>query len=171
MQTLPSYKTKQQPPSDDKRWRIVDTTMRRHGNSARGLIETLHNVQQIFGYLDDPALTYVAHGLRVPLSKVYGVATFYNLFRMKPQGEHTCVVCMGTACYIKGGPQLLNAIEKRIFLKPDQTTADNKVSLLTARCVGACGLAPVAVLDGTVVGNIAPTEVADRISEWVKDGK
>lgn len=166
-----SFKTKLEAPSDDKRWRIVETTMRRHGNSARGLIETLHSVQQIFGYLDDPALTFVARGLKVPLSKVYGVATFYNLFRLKPQGEHTCVICLGTACYIKGGEKLLGAIDKRLFLKPDQTTADNKVSLLTARCVGACGLAPVAILDGQVWGNVAPEDLADKVSAWVKDGK
>src|SRR5262245_14475929 len=90
------------PPSDDRRWRVVDATMRRHGYAPSALIEALHAIQQSFGYLDDPSLAYVARSLRVPPSKVYGVATFYHFFSLKPQGEHTCVVCTGTACYIKG---------------------------------------------------------------------
>src|SRR5947199_6622001 len=104
-------------PTDDKRWRIVSTMMRRHGFAPSALIETLHSVQEAFGYLDDPALIYVARSLRVPLSRAYSVATFYSLFRLKPQGEHTCVVCMGTACYIKGGPRILAAIERHTGIK------------------------------------------------------
>jgi bidirectional [NiFe] hydrogenase diaphorase subunit len=86
------------PPSDDRRWRLVDATMRRHGRQSHALIESLHTVQESFGYLDLEALRYVAASLRVPLSRVYGVATFYHLFNLKPQGQHTCVVCLGTAC-------------------------------------------------------------------------
>ena len=97
------------PPSDDKRWRLVNATMRRLGYSPSALIESLHAVQRSFGFLDEAALKYVAQSLRVPLSKVYGVATFYNHFRLKPEGLHTCVVCLGTACYIKGAAKLLEA--------------------------------------------------------------
>ncbi|MCU0482366.1 MAG: NAD(P)H-dependent oxidoreductase subunit E, partial [Anaerolineae bacterium] len=100
------------PPSDDKRWRIVNATMRRHGYTPRGLIETLNTVQQSFGYLDEAALRYVAAALHVPLSKAYGVATFYHFFTLKPGGRHTCVVCMGTACYIKGSAHLLEALSE-----------------------------------------------------------
>src|SRR5688572_5470153 len=95
------------PPSEDKRWRIVNATMRKHGFTPDALIETLHSAQEAFGFLDDTAMRFVAEGLGVPLSRVYGVATFYNLFSLKPQGAHTCVVCLGTACYIKGGPEIL----------------------------------------------------------------
>src|ERR1051326_5864887 len=95
-------------PSQDKRWKIVDATMRRVGQQSRGLIETLHTVQEAFGYLNETGLRYVAMSLRVPLSRAYGVATFYHFFTLKPAGEHTCVICMGTACYIKGAPQLVN---------------------------------------------------------------
>jgi bidirectional [NiFe] hydrogenase diaphorase subunit len=98
-------------PSLDKRWHLVDATMRRLGNQSRGLIETLHTVQETFGYLDEEALRYVAISLRVPLSRAYGVATFYHFFSLKPAGKHTCVVCMGTACYIKGAPQLLSTVQ------------------------------------------------------------
>src|SRR5215475_12666584 len=97
-------------PSNDKRWKIVDATMRRVGQNSRGLIESLHSVQESFGYLDETALRYVALSLRVPFSKVYGVSTFYHFFTLKPQGEHTCVVCTGTACYIKGAQKLLDAV-------------------------------------------------------------
>ena len=91
-------------PSDDKRWKIVEATARRHGREPHALIETLHTVQECFGYLDETALRFVAGLLRVPLSRVYGAATFYHFFTLKPKGKHTCVVCTGTACYIKGAP-------------------------------------------------------------------
>ena len=110
---MPSYVAKPTPPNQDKRWKLVDATMRRQGQQARGLIETLHTVQEAFGYLDAQALRYVAMSLRVPLSRAYGVATFYHFFTLKPAGEHTCVICMGTACYIKGAPQLLDAVQQR----------------------------------------------------------
>src|SRR5512137_2941877 len=84
-------------PAEDRRWKIVNATMRRLGYSKAALIETLHTVQETFGYLDDESLRFVAKTLRVPLSRVYGVATFYHFFNLKPQGKHTCVVCMGTA--------------------------------------------------------------------------
>ena len=83
----------------------------------RGLIETLHTVQEAFGYLDEQALRYVAMSLRVPLSRAYGVATFYHFFTLKPAGEHTCVICMGTACYIKGSQQLLDAVQHDLGIR------------------------------------------------------
>src|ERR1700749_2212797 len=138
---MPSYVAKPYPPNQDKRWKLVDATIRRQGQQARGLIETLHTVQEAFGYLDEQALRYVAMSLRVPLSRAYGVATFYHFFTLKPAGEHTCVICLGTACYIKGGQQLLATVQHELNVKPGDTTADGEVSLLTARCLGSCGLA------------------------------
>ncbi len=126
------------PRSDDKRWRQVDVRMRRLGYRPDGLIEVLHTTQEVFGYLDDDALAYVGESLRVPPSKVYGVATFYSYFTLKPQGEHTCVVCTGTACYIKGAGKLLSEMENKYGIKPGETTPDGNISLLTARCLGAC---------------------------------
>lgn len=154
-------------PSDDKRWRLVNATMRRHGNEPDALIETLHTVQEAFGCLDDPALRYVASNLKVPLSRVYGVATFYNFFTLKPQGEHSCVVCLGTACYIKGAAQVLEAVTHLTQIQPGETTPDKKVSLLVARCLGTCGLAPAGVLDGEVLGKLDPSDVADTIQSWM----
>ena len=154
------------PPNQDKRWRLVDATMRRLGQQSRGLIETLHTAQEAFGYLDEDALRYVAASLRVPLSRAYGVATFYHFFTLKPAGEHTCVICMGTACYIKGAPQLLNAMERDLGISPGETTADGKVSLLTARCLGSCGLAPAVVYDRDVAGKVTPQGLHERLAQW-----
>jgi len=154
------------PPTDDKRWRIVATTMRRHGQEPHALIETLHSVQQAFGYLDEEALRYVALSLRVPLSQVYGVATFYHFFTLKPQGEHSVILCTGTACYIKGVPKLLETIEKLTGIKPGETTEDGKLSVLAARCVGSCSLAPVALFDGELVGGVTPEILKERLGRW-----
>jgi bidirectional [NiFe] hydrogenase diaphorase subunit len=157
-------------PSDDKRWRIIQAAMRRNGYARHALIETLHTVQQTFGYLDEPSLRYVAASLRVPLSQVYGVSTFYHLFSLKPAGKHTCVVCTGTACYIKGTPLVLDAFEKEYGIKPGETTPDGEISLLTARCVGSCGLAPVTVLDGEVAGRITSEAVLARLERMTNHG-
>jgi bidirectional [NiFe] hydrogenase diaphorase subunit len=143
-------------PTDDQRWRIVDTRLRKLGGGPDALIEVLHAVQEAFGYLDDPALAYVAESLEVPLSRVYGVATFYSYFTLKPQGLHTCVVCTGTACYIGGSSGLLDAVRDRLGVAPGATTEDRRVSLLTARCIGSCSLAPTATVDGELTGTLTP---------------
>lgn len=153
-------------PSDDKRWRIVQATMRRNGHSRDALIETLHTVQESFGFLDLDSLRFVAESLRVPLSQVYGVSTFYHLFSLKPAGKHTCVMCTGTACYIKGASNMLTDIEQNYAVHPGETSADGNLSLLTARCLGSCGLAPVAVFDGEVVGKLTATEATERLQRW-----
>ena len=158
------------PPSDDKRWRVVDATMRRHGYGPAALIEALHAVQQSFGYLDEPSLRYVAVSLGVPLSRVFGVATFYHYFSMKPQGEHTCVVCTGTACYVKGSEAILHAVAERTEVRAGDTTPDGTLSLLDARCLGTCGFAPLVVYDGQVAGPETPASALTRLEEWLHHG-
>jgi bidirectional [NiFe] hydrogenase diaphorase subunit len=155
-------------PSDDKRWRVVNATMRRHGYQPEALIETLHTVQESFGYLDDIALHFVSRSLRVPLSQAYGVATFYHFFSLKPQGKHNCTVCMGTACYIKGGQAIIDSVSKAYDVEPGMTTADNELSLLIARCVGACGLAPVVLIDNEIAVNASAEELPNRIAEVIR---
>ncbi len=152
-------------PSDDKRWKLINANMRRNGYAGHALIETLHSVQSAFGFLDTASMRYVAACLDLPLSKVYGVATFYHLFMLEPKGHHACVVCTGTACYIKGAASLVQAVEKRYGAAPGETTSDNHLSVLTARCVGACGLAPAVVLDRNVLGKQTPAELLARIEE------
>lgn len=156
-------------PSDrlasDKRYKIIEATMRRYGYQGHGLIEALHSAQEAFGYLDDFTLKHIARTLHLPPSKVFGVATFYNLFTLKPQGAHTCVVCLGTACYIKGAREVLAAIEAEYDVKAGGTTRDNQLSLLTARCFGSCALAPVLTFDGETIGKVAPAAAARQIAQ------
>ena len=154
------------PPSDDKRWRIIQAVMRRNGFRRDALIEPLHAVQESFGYLDAESLRYVARSLHAPLSHVYGVSTFYHFFSLKPAGEHTCVICTGTACYIKGAPGLLDVVRKEFRIGDGETSADGKLSLLTARCLGSCGLAPAAVFDGQVAGKVSRETVIKRLHAW-----
>lgn len=153
-------------PSSDKRWKIVDATMRRVGQNSRGLIETLHTVQEAFGYLDETALRYVAVSLRVPVSRAYGVATFYHFFSLKPAGEHTCVICLGTACYIKGAQQLVDTVRREFGVSPGAITNDGKVSVLSARCLGSCGLAPAVVYDNEVAGKVTADQLKQRLAKW-----
>jgi bidirectional [NiFe] hydrogenase diaphorase subunit len=159
------------PPNEDRRWKVVDATMRRHGYESSALIETLHSIQESFGYISNDALKYVADCLNVPPSKAYGVATFYNLFNMIPLGEHVISVCTGTACYVKGSGEVVDFIKEEYGLEPGQTTPDGKLSFIVARCVGACGLAPVMILDGEVVGKLSIDAMKQRIREWMSHDK
>jgi bidirectional [NiFe] hydrogenase diaphorase subunit len=154
-------------PSQDKRWKIIDAKMRKLGYQSHALIESLHAVQASFGYLDEIALSWVAQSLRVPPSRVYGVATFYNFFVLKPQGLHTCVVCLGTACYVKGSAHILEAIEAAAQIKSGETTPDKQMSLLTARCIGACSIAPTVVYDGNVAGRLTPDLAIEKMKGYL----
>lgn len=160
---MPVTQAKPTAPSDDKRWRIVETRMRRLGNRPDALIEALHSAQEAFGYIDADALRFVSDSLAVPPSTVYGVATFYHYFRLKPQGDHTCVVCTGTACYIDGALGILAAIKANLDVGPHETTANGRLSLLTGRCFGSCSLAPAAIVDGRVVARIETSEFVKRL--------
>ncbi|HSW40982.1 MAG TPA: NAD(P)H-dependent oxidoreductase subunit E [Patescibacteria group bacterium] len=160
---MPIAHAKPQAPSDDKRWKIVETRMRRFGDRPQALIEALHAAQEAFGFLEPEAMEYIGDTLGVPHSRVYGVATFYSFFALKPQGEHTCVVCMGTACYITGANDILRGLERRLGVKPRETTPDGKISLLTARCFGACSLAPAVNIDGEVRGKVSADDLADQL--------
>jgi bidirectional [NiFe] hydrogenase diaphorase subunit len=140
--------------------------MRRHGFARDALIETLHTVQEYFGYLDKPSLRFVAESLRVPLSRAYGVATFYHFFTLKPPGKHTCLVCLGTACYIKGASQLMATAEASLNVKAGETTLDGNVSLVSARCIGSCSMAPALIFDGETVGNVQETVLRGKLEAW-----
>jgi len=156
--------------SGDKRFKILDTTLKRCQFQQDALIEVLHKAQELFGYLEMDVLFYVARGLKLPPSRVYGVATFYHLFTLKPQGEHTCVVCMGTACFVKGADKLLAAVEQFAHVKAGETTPDKKLSLMTARCIGACGIAPAVVYDKTTGGHATPETVVEHLKGWLGNG-
>jgi bidirectional [NiFe] hydrogenase diaphorase subunit len=154
-------------PSGDKRFKILEVHMKKHQFKHDALIEVLHKAQELFGYLEDDVLLFVAHHLKLPPSRVYGVATFYHFFQLKPQGEHTCVVCLGTACYVKGADKVVAAVEQLTKIKPGETTPDNKVSLLTARCIGACGIAPAVTYDGQVAAKQSPEDTVAKVKSWM----
>src|SRR6516162_729830 len=118
-------------PSGDKRFKLLEVAMKRQQFRPDALIEVLHAAQQLFGYLELDLLLFIARHLKLPPSRVYGVASFYPLFTLKPKGEHTCIVCTGTACYVKGADGLLAAVGEAAHVAPGETTADNRLSLLT----------------------------------------
>ena len=119
-------------PSGDNRFKILEATMKRQQYQPDKLIEVLHKAQELFGYLSADVLLHVANRLKLPPSRVYGVATFYHFFSLAPQGEHTCVICLGTACYVKGAATLLAAAEHVAGIKAGATTPANRLSLMTA---------------------------------------
>jgi bidirectional [NiFe] hydrogenase diaphorase subunit len=159
--------TKKEHPSGDKRFKALDITMKRNQYRQDALIEVLHKAQEAFGYLEEDVLLYIARGLKLPLSRVYGVATFYHLFSLKPSGKHNCVVCLGTACYVKGSGDVLAALEKKACIHQGETTPDGQMSLVSARCIGACGIAPAVVFDGEVAGKVTPQAAIEKVEKWL----
>jgi bidirectional [NiFe] hydrogenase diaphorase subunit len=164
---LPPGKAGAAHPRVDKRFKILEVHMKKLQFKHDALIEVLHKAQELFGYLEDDVLLFVAHRLKLPPSRVYGVATFYHFFTLKPKGEHTCVVCMGTACYVKGADKVVETVQNNLKIKAGETTVDGKVSLLTARCIGACGIAPAVVYDGAVTPRQTPKSTMEQINKWV----
>jgi bidirectional [NiFe] hydrogenase diaphorase subunit len=147
----------------DRRFKSLDMMMKRYQSKPDALIEVLHKAQESFGYLEADILTYIARGLKLPLSRVYGVATFYHLFSLKPSGAHSCVICLGTACYVKGANCIVAYLESTLGIKMGETSPDGQISLLSARCLGACGIAPAVVFDGAVCGRLTPEESLAKV--------
>lgn len=127
------------------------------------LIAVLQDIQRHFHYLPPEAMKETASALKVPLSKVYSVATFYNAFSLEPRGEHTCRICMGTACHIKGAPVALEQAEKELGVKAGQTTPDLRFTLEVVNCVGACAMAPVVIVDDKYYGDVR----VDKIKRYL----
>ncbi len=155
----------------DRRLKALNIAIKRNQYHQDALIEILHKAQESYGYLEPEILEYIARQLKLPLSRVYGVATFYHLFSLKPSGVHSCVVCLGTACYVKGGGKIISAIEEKLGIHAGETTPDKQVSLITARCIGACGIAPAVVFDGNVTGKQDPETVLQQIKAWQSEAE
>ncbi|MDO4574135.1 MAG: NAD(P)H-dependent oxidoreductase subunit E [Planctomycetia bacterium] len=130
------------------------------------LMLVMQKAQGIYGYLPVEVQTMIAEGMDVPLEKVYGIATFYSMFSLFPKGRHRISVCLGTACYVKGSADILAEITKEIGIDAGECTADTKFSLDSCRCVGACGLAPVMVIDEDVHGRIVPAQVKGILAQY-----
>ncbi|UCF60756.1 MAG: bidirectional hydrogenase complex protein HoxE [Anaerolineaceae bacterium] len=152
-------------PSGDDRFKALDRTMKRFNFEKDSLLEVLHDTQEIFGFLSDDLLIYISTHLRVPLSQVYGVATFYHFFTFEPLGKHNCIICRGTACHVKGSDVITQALSEEFAVPIGKTTEDGLFSLTTARCIGSCGLAPVAVLNGAVHGKQTPQSMITLVKD------
>ena len=129
----------------------------------------LHEAQNIYGYLPAEVQTVIADGLNIPLAEVYGVATFYSRFTLNPKGKHQISVCLGTACYVKGSDKVLAEVEKELRISCGECTHDRKFSIDSCRCVGACGLAPVMIVDGEVYGKLTASDVVGILDKYMKD--
>ncbi len=138
----------------------------RYRSDPVSLIAVLQDIQSEFRYLPPAALRRVSSELAVPLSRVMSLATFYRAFSLKPQGRRGIHVCLGTACHVRGGPLVLEKFERELGIKAGETTADGEFSLNAVRCVGCCGLAPVATIGEDVHGKISQTKVAGLVKKY-----
>jgi len=135
-------------------------------NHAEGeLINILREAQELFGYLPAEVQLFIARKLGIPAAKVYGVTTFYSYFTMEPRGKHVISICLGTACFVKGADKIAEEFRKQLNIKEGTTSEDGLYTLDSIRCVGACGLAPVVIVDGKVHGRVQPGDVAQIIQE------
>ena len=157
-------------PSGDDRFTVIDKHLKRTRFAQDQLIETLHIAQDVFGHLDEGILTYVARAFRLPPSRVFGVATFYELFTFDPPGDHTCTVCTGTACFVKGADDIVALLAETHSVPAGTTADDGSLTLRTARCIGSCGLAPVMVLDGEVLAHQTPESALEIVGAAVASG-
>lgn len=141
---------------------FIDVLSEKNG----ALISVLHKAQEIFGYLPGEVQQFVAKKLEIPVSKVYGVVSFYSFFTMIPKGEHPISVCMGTACYVRGSEKVLDEFKRILDIDVGETTVDGKFSIDALRCVGACGLAPVVLIGDKVYGRVTPDQVKSILKEY-----
>jgi len=144
----------------------VDTILQKHPRAGRdALIPILQEVQEEQGYISREAVVRISRHLNLPASKLYGVATFYNLFRFQPKGKYHIMVCRGTACHVKGSDRVLEMAQKMLKLKPGQTSRDRLFSLEVVACMGACGLSPVMNLNGEFYAKVTPKKMVKIIQE------
>ena len=146
----------------------LNSVFSRFSGDGSNLIPILQETQDVLGYLPAEAMLGIAEFLRIPESSVYGVATFYAQFKLKPAGKKTIRVCRGTACHVRGADQILQEVERKLGIKPGETTDDFEYSLETVACIGACALAPTIVIDDEVQRKMTPKKVAELFSNRSK---
>jgi bidirectional [NiFe] hydrogenase diaphorase subunit len=144
----------------------LDAAMRRHQLRGDALIEVLHAAQEAYGWLPPEVLAHVARSLGLPRSRVQGVASFYHLFRLAPPARHACTVCTGTACHVKRSAAIVDAVARATGLSPGEAAPDGSLAVGRVRCVGACGVAPVVLLDGTVAARQTVDDVLAALAAW-----
>lgn len=144
--------------------------VKKHGNDKSGMIAVLQDIQEAFNYLPKDALKTAAKAMNVPFSRVYEAATFYTAFSLKPRGQNVVKICMGTACHVRGAAALQDKFERTLGIKPGETTKDNKFSLETVNCVGACALGPVVVINTDYHGQVTMKKIDKIIDNINKEG-
>jgi NADH:ubiquinone oxidoreductase subunit E len=144
----------------------LDEIIDRYREKPGGLIPVLEEAQVSLEFLPVSVQKRIANGLNLPLSRVYGVVTFYSFFTMTPRGRHTVRVCLGTACYVRGGKAIAETLEKAFGIKEGETTADRRFTYESVRCLGACGLGPVVVIDDEVHGRVKPGKIKDILNQY-----
>lgn len=146
----------------------LDEILSHHEGTRDELINILQETQEAFRYLPEEAMRKIADHVGIPVSQVYGVATFYALFRLTPSGRKTVCVCRGTACHVRGGSHILQEVEKRLGIKPGQTTKDMEYTLQTVACIGACALAPNISIDKETHGLVTSKKLEEVFGDWKK---
>lgn len=138
---------------------------------ASHLISVLHKAQELYGYISNQSIDLIAQQMQTPTAHIWGVVTFYHYFRLQPPGSHQIQVCLGTACYVKGAAEVLEAFKEQLGIDVGQTTPDGLFSLQEARCLGACGLAPVCMIDQKVYGQLDRKKVAQIVNDFRKGSR
>jgi NADH:ubiquinone oxidoreductase subunit E len=156
----------QHPDIQDEMWTQIDLIIAENRNIPGSVIGVLRECQDVVGYLPVELIDYISYGLNLSRSEVYGVASFYALFSFEPKGRHLIKVCMGTACYVKGIKEAVNRIENKFGVKEGSMSEDRRFSLEAVRCLGACGLAPVMVVDQDTYGDVKADKVIDTLEKY-----
>jgi NADP-reducing hydrogenase subunit HndA len=154
--------------SKDERKEMLQGIIAKYKDTKGALIPVLHEAQQIYGYLPMDVQKTVSEGLNVPLTEIYGVVTFYTQFSLKPKGKFKVNVCMGTACYVKGSGAILDKFKEKLGVNVGETTEDGKFTIEACRCIGACGLAPVIMINDDVYGRLVPDDIEAIVEKYKK---
>ncbi|MGD9344470.1 MAG: NADH-quinone oxidoreductase subunit NuoE [Candidatus Aminicenantes bacterium] len=144
----------------------MEKYLEKFATDQKELIHILHKIQAEYGYIPPEAITAISKHLKISESEIYGVLTFYKAFSLEPRGEHVVTVCMGTACHVRGGPQIVEEMERRLAVKVGQTTADNKFTLETVNCLGCCAIGPVVVVDGKYHSQITLKKIEGILKDY-----
>jgi NADH:ubiquinone oxidoreductase subunit E len=144
----------------------IDVILKEFPEVQGNLISILHEVQSLYNYLPEEALRYLSQKIRVPLTQLYSIATFYHFFSLTRKGKHSVNVCLGTACHVKGSPRILSLVKRKLSIEEGETTPDMGFTLNTVRCIGACSLAPVMVVDKDTHGNVTNPMVPEILKKY-----
>lgn len=152
--------------SEEEKYSLLNDVIEEYDKNENNLIQILHMAQAIFGFLPSQVQSFIAEKMNLPISKVNGVVTFYSFFSTKPKGEYTISVCLGTACYVRGGKKIVEKLKELLSIDVGETTEDLKFSLQVMRCIGACGLAPAISINDKVYKRVNPNKIQQILKEY-----